>query len=54
MQVFPERSDRLSGFDDAGMMLLAGNDRLAPARGLVYGTLFGLMAWTLLIVALWS
>lgn len=54
MQVFPERSDRLSGFDDAGMLVLAGNDRLAPARGLVYGTLLGLMCWTLLLLAFWN
>lgn len=54
MQVFPDRSERLSAFDDASMMMLAGNDRLGPARGLVYGTLLGLMGWTLLIVALWS
>jgi hypothetical protein len=54
MQVFPQRSDRLSGFDDASMMVLADDsDRLAAARGFVYGTLFGLMSWTLLIVALW-
>jgi hypothetical protein len=51
MQVVPQRS--LSGLDDAGMMVLAGSDRLAAARGLVYGTLLGLMSWTLLIVALW-
>jgi hypothetical protein len=53
MQVFPQRSDRFSGFDDASMMVLAGNDRLAAARGLVYGTLLGLMSWTLLIIAIW-
>ena len=52
MQVVPQRS--LSGFDDASMMMLAdSSDRLAAARGLVYGTLLGLMSWTLLIVALW-
>jgi len=54
MPVFSQNTDRLSGFDDAGVMVLAGNDRLAAARGLVFGTLLGLTAWTLLIVALWS
>ena len=54
MQGFPQRSERFSGFDNASMLVLAGNDRLAPARGLVYGTLLGLMAWTLLIVAFWN
>jgi hypothetical protein len=54
MQIFPERSERLSGFDDSGLMLLAGNDRLAPARGLVFGSLLGLSAWTLLFLALWN
>jgi len=54
MTVFSQNTDRLSGFDDAGVMVLAGNDRLAAARGLVFGTLLGLTAWTLLIVALWS
>ena len=54
MQVFPERSDRLSELDDASVLVLAENDRLAPARGLVYGTLLGLMSWTLIFLAFWN
>ena len=54
LPVFSQNTDRLSGFDDAAVMALAGNDRLGPARGLVFGTLLGLSAWALLIVAIWG
>lgn len=54
MQVFPNESERIGALENTSVARLAGNDRLAPARGLVYGALLGLMAWTLLITALWG
>ena len=54
ISVLSQNTDRLSGFDDAAVMALAGNDRLAAARGLVFGTLLGLSAWALLIIAVWG
>jgi len=54
MQVLPDGHDRLAAADDASPAALAASDGLAPARGVVYGALLGLMAWAALAAAFWG
>ena len=53
MQGAPEGSDRVSGARDTSRLPATGNERLGPARGIVYGALIGLLAWILAALALW-